>query len=279
MARYDRDPIPELPRGPIPPPPPHDVVHDFSVAFPPSGQAAREDSPHRLNGERFRNRERGLEHEARRSEFGVLRDIGTFRSLALEDLTRYRYYGDSIAAKHDLGSLLRSGLIQRRTSYPERSIYITLTRHGHRLLVGSEHKGVTVQRFYHGFVKNREAKHDTALYRLYHQEIERIAKAGGRVRRVVLDYELKRSINRRLAALASLPKSQQERERQEVAEIHGLKVVSGKILLPDLRLEYESPDGEMAKVDLELVTHHYHHDNLLAKAKAGFAMYALPRTL
>ena len=46
------------------------------------------------------------------------------------------------------------------------------------------------------------------------------------------------------------------------------------IPLPDLRLEYEGPDQQLAKVDLELVTGHYHHDSLVAKAKAGFSMYA-----
>jgi len=41
-----------------------------------------------------------------------------------------------------------------------------------------------------------------------------------------------------------------------------------------LRLEYEGPDRQLAKVDLELVISHYHHHNLVAKAQAGFAMYA-----
>lgn len=273
MARYD--PIPDVPHGPLPPSPPDDAVPHF----PASGRAAIADLPRSLDWEHFRDFERKLDHGLQRSEFATLRDIGIFRSLALADVTRYRYQGDAIAAKHDLGSLLRSGLTQHRTSYPERSVHITPTRHGHRLLVGTEHKGVTVQRFYHGFVKSREARHDTALYRLYQQEIACIEKAGGRVKRIVLDYELKRSINRRLATMASLSKSEQERERREIAESHGLEVVDGKILLPDLRLEYEGPVGEIGKVDLELVTHHYHHDNLVAKAKAGFAMYALPRSL
>ena len=43
--------------------------------------------------------------------------------------------------------------------------------------------------------------------------------------------------------------------------------------MPDLRLEYEGPDQQLTKVDLELVTGHYHRGNLAAKAKAGFAMY------
>ena len=46
--------------------------------------------------------------------------------------------------------------------------------------------------------------------------------------------------------------------------------------MPDLRLEYEGPDQELGKVDLELVTGDYHAQGLAAKAQTGFAMYALP---
>jgi len=85
---------------------------------------------------------------------------------------------------------------------------------------------------------------------------------------------LKQSLNRRLAKLKSLPDAEQIHHKHQIAQDHGLTVVKGKILLPDLRLEYEGPDRQLAKVDLELVTSHYHHHNLVAKAQAGFAMYA-----
>ena len=81
------------------------------------------------------------------------------------------------------------------------------------------------QRLYHGFVKTREARHDAALYRLYHQEIARIERMGGRVRRVILDFELKQSINRRLAKLKSLPDAEQIHAKHQIAQEHGLTVV------------------------------------------------------
>jgi DNA-binding MarR family transcriptional regulator len=273
MARYGRDSVPEPRHERTPVRFPEPVAQDFPVPAT-SERGAGGGSADGSNDDRNKNRERELDYELRRSGLDTLRDIGVFRSLAVEDLTKYRYVGNPAAAKHHLDSLLRNGLIQRRTSYPDRTAYVTLTPRGHRLLLRSEHKGATAQRFYHGFVKRREAKHDAALYRLYQQEVERIEQAGGRVERVILDFELRRSINRRLASIASLPRSEQDRVRQGIAESHGLKVVSGKIPLPDLRLEYEGPGQDMAKVDLELVTHHYHHNNLVAKAKAGFAMYA-----
>src|SRR6266404_5187981 len=47
------------------------------------------------------------------------------------------------------------------------------------------------QTIYSGFVKPREANHDADLYKLYHQELTRILKQGGRNPRVILDFELK----------------------------------------------------------------------------------------
>src|SRR6202165_3100698 len=113
---------------------------------------------------------------------------------------------------------------------------------------------------YHGFVKPPGAKHDTALYRIYLAQAERIARAGGRVERVVLDFELKKSINRKLAKLSSLPQAERSQRRQEVAQEHGLRVLNGKIPLPAVRIEYETTEREMAKVE-ELATGHYHRDN------------------
>ena len=51
-------------------------------------------------------------------------------------------------------------------------------------------------------------------------------------------------------------------------------VVSGKIPLPDLRLEYEAPDQEQAKVDLELAQRRVPRGQIADKARAGFTLYA-----
>ncbi len=221
--------------------------------------------------------DRGLErehsHSLNESDMGTLTDIGTFRALDFEDLARQRYGGDTVEAGKRLANLSRKGLVRSRTSYPDGTVYVTLTRAGHRLIAGKREPRHPEQ-LYYGFVKTRQAHHDAALYRLYHHEVARIERMGGRVRRVILNLELMQSINRRLAKLRSLPQAEQTQDKQQVAEAHGLTVVGGKIPLPDLRLEYEGPDQQLAKVDLELVTSHYHHQNLAEKAKAGFAMYA-----
>jgi len=42
--------------------------------------------------------------------------------------------------------------------------------------------------------------------------------------------------------------------------------------IPDLRIEYEGRDGDMARVDLELATEHYRGSNLAEKVRAGFSL-------
>src|SRR5581483_444975 len=221
--------------------------------------------------------DRDRTYALRDSELKTLTDIGTFRVLKLDDLVAHRYGGDPVEARRDLDNLLRQGLILRRTTHPEKTVYVTLTKAAHRFLEASRPQDSKPrQTLYHGFVKPREARHDAAIYRLYQQESARIEKAGGKVQRVILDFELKRSVNRKLAKLQSLPTSEQAERKREIAEENSLPIVNGKVALPDLRLEYEGPDQELGKVDLELVTGDYHAQGLAAKAQTGFAMYALP---
>jgi hypothetical protein len=58
-----------------------------------------------------------------------------------------------------------------------------------------------------------------------------------------------------------------------IAQQHG-PIAPGSLQIPDLRLEVETPAGDLTRVDLELATEHCRPDHLLAKAHAGFALYA-----
>jgi hypothetical protein len=89
---------------------------------------------------------------------------------------------------------------------------------------------------------------------------------------VLLDYELKRNLNRDLAQLG--PEKDNADRKTEVAEKHQLRVVSGKIAVPDLRVEYENPELELRHVDLELATRDYRPRAMAAKTTAGFSLYA-----
>jgi hypothetical protein len=77
-----------------------------------------------------------------------------------------------------------------------------------------------------------------------------------------------------LAKARSLPPLEYAQRQAEVAAENGLPVIDGKILLPDLRIEYETADGEVEKVDLELVTEHYRRAQAAGKLRAGFKVYA-----
>jgi hypothetical protein len=104
---------------------------------------------------------------------------------------------------------------------------------------------------------------------MYQKEAARIETAGGKGLRVELDFELKKKLNRDFATFGT-------EARQQIAARHGLRVVNGKIPVPDLRIEYETRDGDMARVDLELATEHYRPRQLAEKVRAGFSLYSSP---
>ena len=54
----------------------------------------------------------------------------------------------------------------------------------------------------------------------------------------------------------------------------GFKRCAERIPFPDMRIEYDTPDGERARVDIELVTSHYRGRHLVEKIRAGFSIYA-----
>ena len=146
----------------------------------------------------------------------------------------------------DIRALARQSLVRDKTleiSQKKTLRVVTLTKAGHRLLKNTN-QVPDDQPIYHGLVKPREVKHDADLYRLYQKEAARIERGGGRPVRVLLDYELKRNLNRDLALLG--PDKDDPDRKSEVAEKHGLQVVNGKIPVPDLRVEYETPGTRTA---------------------------------
>ena len=88
---------------------------------------------------------------------------------------------------------------------------------------------------------------------------------------MLLDYEIKRNLNRDLALLG--PEKDDPDRKNHTAEKHHLRVVNGKIPVPDLRIEYETPELELRHVDLELATRDYRPRAMAEKASAGFSLY------
>lgn len=217
---------------------------------------------------------RGRTYRLRNSETAAMLELGKFRAVAREDLSEFVYGGKNERLRPDLENLVRQGLVAIK-SVPHEELgsrqLLTLTRNGYRFLMQTQStaKG---QSLYYGFTKPREAHHDADLYRLYQKEAAKIEGEGGRNLRVVLDYELKKHLYRDLSKLGEDRHSVEAKE--SVAQSHGLRLVRGKIPLPDVRIEYETRDGERARVDLELATGHYRGRNLAEKIRAGFSLYA-----
>ena len=213
-------------------------------------------------------------YDLRESEAQTLTDLGKFRVIAADDLARFGYDGDKGRMEQETTNLIRQGLVEEKrveVSLSKTTRMYTLTKTGRNLLLKSD-RVARGQEIYSGFVKPKEAKHDSELYRLYQKESSRIEARGGRVRRVVLDYELKKKVNRDLMRLGR--EKDDPARKQEVAERHGLRAVHGRIPVPDLQIEYEMPEQGIARVNLELTTGDYRPRQLADKARAGFTMYS-----
>ena len=208
----------------------------------------------------------------------VLWDVGRFRTVAVTDLERTRYGGRSRLLQRDLNELIKGGLLERRTVHVngrgKTLTVVALTRRGQNAVKRSAHGTDASQAIYSGFVKPREIVHDAALYRMFQAEAARIEKDGGTVRSVVLDYELKKRAYSPLAKARDLPPAEFADRQRSVAQENDLPLVDGRLVLPDLRIEYQSRDGQEQHVDLELATRNYRSQHLRAKAAAGFRMYA-----
>lgn len=236
---------------------------------------SRESSPHsrpsdlRSQDVRTTFYDRDHAYPLRESQTRTLIELGRFRVVAAEDLATYAYPGQRDRMQEDIRNLLRHGLIRRGTfegaDASSREL-LTLTKSARKLL-RSNRIIPQDQSLYSGFVKPREANHDADIYRLYQKEAARIEAAGGKNLRVILDFELKKKLNRDLATFGA-------ESREQIAVRHGLRVVNGKIPVPDLRIEYETREGNLGRVDLELATEHYRPRQLAEKVRAGFSIYA-----
>ena len=241
--------------------------------------------------ERANPRQRGLERGSEpriipERELKMLAEVGRFRVIRAPELREVFFNGNERSCTEALVRLRNEGLIEDRLvrrrarhsgSGPEKIRMISLTRAGKKL-VKSRAIHDTSQSIYSGLVKEREALHDSQLYPVYRAHVQHLERQGATVRRVVLDFELKKNYLRELrkrekeaGATSNLATI-----KQEVADKFELPILEGKIQYPDLRIEYEMPDLSAAKADIELATASYHQRHIAQKARAGFTLYAAP---
>jgi hypothetical protein len=174
----------------------------------------------------------------------------------LEDLIKIQYEGNEARWSQDLATFSAQKLMEARSvvitthdrnhqAHTRSLEVVVLTKAGKDLLrrFGKE-TCEAGQALYAGFVKPREIAHDTAIYRMYQAEAAQIEKQGGRIKRVVLDFELKKKAYAPLARARRVSFEEYNRKQREIADDLGLKVIGGKMRLPDLRIEYEKANGE-----------------------------------
>lgn len=238
------------------------------------------DSREKDSNERAQTPERQV-YELRNAEYRLngpqietLNAVGAFRTIRAEDALAAIYGGDKTLFERDLNQLRRQKLItisKFRAQPGER--FIALTPDAKRL-IDARLKTNPEQRIYSGMAKVKELNHDGALYKMTAKAIGGLEKDGGKPKRIIIDYELKATLNKELEAAKNLPKDQEIAKLEELARQHDLKVVDGKIPVPDVRVEYETREGDVAHIDLEYVTGNYRASAIAEKARAGFSLYA-----
>lgn len=218
----------------------------------------------------------------RASEVRTLATVGAFRVVPASDLRDAR---DRPAQAHDgdLRSLREQGLVHTvpLVTRGERTTIVTLTREGRALLDEARRpdRDEGRQTFYAGAMKPRELAHDAQAYRAYEEAAARIASRGGQVRRVVLDYELKRDYQQfRQAPERRRHGDSHDADRAAAdaaawARAQQLPVDDGHVQFPDVRIEYDDRDGRRQIEDIEIMTPHYRGAQASAKARAGFSQY------
>jgi hypothetical protein len=225
-------------------------------------------------------RVRDREYEINGNQGRVLATAGAFRVVSSRDLEASLGRPGNPRSL-DLRHLRESRLVQTVPLPGHRDRVVTLTEHGRELLEARRRPGENAaQAFYAGLRKPRELEHDTQVYRAYLEAADRLAERGDRLRRVVLDYELKREYQRFLQERNRGRADSDGRPDRSAEEIalwaveHNLPYFDEQVHFPDVRIEYEDIDGRSREEDMEVVTVHYRGAHAAAAGKSGFTRYS-----
>jgi hypothetical protein len=213
--------------------------------------------------------------ELRGSEVRTLATVGAFRVVSETDLR------DAERRPRDLRHLCELGLVETRPYVlgKVRTTLVTLTTSGRDLLEHGRREHRSSQMFYAGVTKPRELSHDAHVYRAYLRAADRLVTRGARIRRVVLEEELKRSYHRFLQASNRRRRDSDGRPDRSVEDIaewartQQLPMDGDHVQFPDVRLEYDDRDDRRAFEDVEVTTPHYRGAHAAAKARSGFSRY------
>ena len=223
-------------------------------------------------------------HEYRLSgdDVRALATVGAFRVVPANELREPNPRTPTGPAR-DLERLRDHGLIKTMPSVVgrTRTTLVTLTERGRGVLENRRRtdSGEPRQAFYAGVSKPRELAHDARVHAAYVRAAERLVERGARVRRVVLEEELKSEYQRFLQKNNRGRRDgggNPERDHDAIAKWareHELPYNEGHVEFPDARIEYDDRNGRRAVEDIEVVTPHYRGAHAAAKIRAGFSCY------
>ena len=258
-----------------------------------AGHRTKPDLQTRTTGHRREHAARAHDPEARhrprrsRTERtrDAVADVGLYRAVSYTDLSDQHFDGHPYATRRSVNHMIRAGLIEEHAATgPQGQSFkvLTATERGRdaaqRAAVDAGH--VPEQQTWSGIVKPSELSHDTAVYRAALDERARIEAAGGRVLRVRIDAELKATVATATErARAEGGDRAADEAKRTAAHDLGLHVVNhDQVLYPDAQLDIEDADGVSGRVNVEIVSDHYHAAAIAAKAGAGFALHGSSRS-
>jgi uncharacterized membrane protein YgcG len=209
-----------------------------------------------------------------------LQEVGLYRCASHRDLVEAHFSGNRFAAAKGLERLVRSGAMrQHRARGPQGGTFTlyTLTKAGaalaQRLAVK---RGLDPgQRAWSGMVKPREAAHDADIAKACRKEIEALAARGARLRRILIDAELKGILAKRSeSARTRKGKEEADRARRKAAkELHLPCDDQGHVQIPDAQIQYVDEAGNLGRVNVEVASSHYREASVKAKSAGGFSMH------
>ena len=225
-----------------------------------------------------RTRHKGLDMTER--THACLQEVGLYRCASHRDLVEAHFSGNRFAAAKGLERLVRSGAMQQHQARgPNGGAFTlyTLTKPGaalaQRLAVK---RGLDPeQRAWAGMVKPRDAAHDADVAKACRKEIEALAGQGARLRRILIDAELKGILAKRSeTARARQGKEEADRARRKAAdELHLPCDDQGHVQIPDAQIQYVDEAGNLGRVNVEVASDHYREASVKAKSAGGFSMH------
>ena len=249
-------------------------------------EQARPTGHRREHAARAQDRDR---HPARRTiadrKREAVADVALYRAVSYTDLSDHHFDGHPYATRRAVNHLVRAGLVEAHEAQgPAGNSFTVLTatdrgrEAGQHAAVEAGH--VPEQQTWTGLVKPAELSHDTAVYRAALDERARIEADGGRVTRVRLDAELKAAVAT-ATEKARADGGDRAADEAKLAAAHdlGLHVVNhDQVMYPDAQLDIEDADGVSGRVNVEIVSDHYHAAAIVAKAAAGYALHGSSRS-